>query len=46
MPARSFGQMRLRVRPRIQDQHVGSTEVISVAGYDAEVMQNRRCRNE
>jgi hypothetical protein len=36
----------MSVRPRVQEGHSGSEEVINVAGHDAEVMQDRRRRDE
>jgi len=36
----------MSVRPRVQQGHSRPEKVIYVAGYDAEVMQDRRRRDE
>jgi hypothetical protein len=45
-PHCSFGESRISVRPRVQEGHSRSEEVIYVAGHDAEVMQDRRRRDK
>jgi hypothetical protein len=45
-PYGSFGESQITVGPRVQEGHSRSEEVISVAGHDAEVVQDRRRRDK